>query len=336
MRTIQELADTTTSNNTDLLAKRWLDKIIDSARKKMFFMSVIGEYDCPPGTKDLVIPYKKGYWSTLGTSVTDTTTEGGAVAFTAMDNLKGLTLSPGPHSYGIAISNHAIRTTAINLIQAAREELSDYWADVIDKALATAINGAAVADSNDKGASELFGGDASSTTTLTAGDILTTSLISKAKTRLQGTNMYYWSGGAETKSSETKAPWFAEPDAPFVMFIAPEQEYVLLTDSQFTNAAEYGGNEIVLNGEIGKYHGVKVITSVNTTAANWGAGSNLPGHNCYMVKAKVSAALAWGQRPRLRVFEFPSELETRLVLEQAYATSAFHIDSICHVKVLDA
>ncbi len=337
MRTIQELADTTTSHNTDLLAKRWLDIIVNSARKKMFFMSVISQYDVPPGTKDIVIPYRKGYWSTLGTSVTDQTSEGSAVTFTAMDNLKGLTLTPSPHAYGIAISNNAVRTTAVNLIQAAREELTDYWADVVDKAIASAINGAPVATSSAKGASELFGGDATSTSTLEDGDILTPSLIVKAKSRLQGTTMYYWSGGTEKKSSQTKAPWFPEPGQPFVIFLGPEQEYILLTDSQFTNAAEYGGQEIVLNGEIGKYQGVKVITSVNTTSATtWGSGGNKSGHNCYMVKAGVCGAIAWGQRPRLRVFEYPSELETRLVLEQSYAVDSLHDDAICHIKVLDA
>ena len=335
MRTIQELADTTTSHNTDLLAKRWLDIIVNSAKKKMFFVSVVGQYDVPPGTKDIVIPYKKGYWSTLGTSVTDSTTEGTSVVFTAMDNLKGLTLTATPHAYGIAISNNAVRTTAVNLVQAAREELTDYWADVVDKAIAAAINGAAVATSQLKGASELFGGDASSTATLTAGDILTPSLIVKAKTRLQGTTMKYWSAGSEAASAQTKAPWFPEPNQPFVIFLGPEQEYILLTDSQFTNAAEYGGQEIVLNGEIGKYQGIKVITSVNTTAATtWGGGS-LAGHNCYMIKANVSGAVAWGQRPRLRVFEYPSELETRLVLEQSYAVDSLHDDAICHIKVAD-
>ena len=335
MRTIQELADTTTSHNTDLLAKRWLNTIVDSAKKKMFFLDIVSQYDMPPGTQSIVIPYRKGYFSTLGTSVTDTTTEGNSVTFTTMNNLEGLTLTPSPHAYGVAISNNAVRTTAVNLIQAAREELTDYWADVVDKAIAAAINGAPVATSSAKGASELFGGDASSTSTLESGDILTPSLIVKAKSRLQGTTMYYWDSGSESKSSQSKAPWFSEPDSPFVMYIGPEQEYVLLTDSQFTNAAEYGGNEVVLNGEIGKYQGVKIITSVNTTSAtNWGGGS-LAGHNCYMVKARVSAALAWGQRPRLRIFEYPSDLETRIILEQAYATDSLHNDSICHVKVAD-
>jgi len=335
MRTIQELADTTTSHNTDLLAKRWLDTIVNSAKKKMFFLDVVGQYDVPMGTKNIVIPYRKGYFSTLGTSVSDQTSEGSTVTFTTMNNLAGLTLTPGPHAYGVAISNNAVRQTAVNLIQAAREELTDYWADVVDKAIASAIDGASVATSSAKGASLLYGGDAYSTATLASGDILTPSLIVKAKSRLQGTTMYYWSGSSEAKSSQTKAPWFSEPDSPFVMFIGPEQEYILLTDSQFTNAAEYGGNEIVLNGEIGKYQGVKIITSVNTTSAtNWGGGS-LSGHNCYMVKTKVCAALAWGQRPRLRIFEYPSDLETRIILEQAYAVDSLHDDSICHVKVAD-
>lgn len=336
MRTIQELADTTTSDNTALLAKRWLDQIVDAAKKKMFFLGVAAQYDVPAGTKDLVIPYRKGYFSTLGTSVTDTTAEGNDVVFTEMDSLTGLTLTPGPHAYGVAISNDAIRKTAVNLIQAAREDLSDYWADVVDKAIASAINGAAIATSQLKGASALYGGDAYSTATLAAGDTLTPSLLSKAKTRLQGTTMYYISGTSDAISAQSKSPWTSEPNSPFVAFIGPEQEYILLTDSQFTNAAEYGSQEIVLNGEIGKYQGIKIVTSVNTTSAtNWGSGS-LAGHNCYMIKQNISAALAWGQKPRLRVFEYPSQLETRLILEQAYATDSLHDDSICHIKVADA
>ena len=336
MRTIQELADTTTSNNTSLLAKRWLDKIVDAGRKKMFFLDVFSQYDVPAGTKDIVIPYKKGYFSTLGTSVTDTTTEGNAVSFTTMDNLTGLTLTPSPHAYGIAISNDAVRKTAVNLVQSAREELSDYWADVVDQAIAGAINGAPVATSSAKGASILYGGDAYSTSTLASGDILVPSLLVKAKTRLQGTKMYYWNGSSEALSSEAKSPWASEPGSPFVAFLGPEQEYVMLTDSQFTNAAEYGDNEVVLNGEIGRYQGIKIVTSVNTTSAtNWGGGS-LAGHNCYMVKAGVAGAIAWGQRPRLRIFEYPSELETRIILEQSFAADTLHNDSICHIKVADA
>ena len=337
MRTIQELADTTTSHNTDLLAKRWLDVILESAQKKMFFLSVAQQYDLPEGTKDLVVPYRYGYWSTLGTSVTDTTTEGGAVSYTTFDNLKGVTFTPTPHAYGIAISNAALRKNAVNLIAAARRELSDYQADVIDQAIASALSGATDASSSDKGATVLYGGDAYSTATLESGDILTTDMIAKARRILMGTTAYYWSGSSFTASSEGKAPWFPEPDAPFVLFIAPEQEEALLTDSQFVNASEYGSGEIVLNGEIGKYLGIKVISSVNTpSATTWGSGGNLRGHTCLLVKAKYAVGIAWSQRPRLRIFEYPSELETRLVLEQDFQAKAIHTDAIVKLRVTDS
>lgn len=336
MRTIQELADTTTSHNTGLLAKKWLDKIMDAAKKKFFFLPVASEFDVPEGTKDLVIPYRYGYWSSLGTTVTDTTSEGSAVTFTTMDTLKGLTLTPSPHAYGIAISYAALRKNQVNLITAAREELTDYYADVVDTAVATALAGATAATSTTKGSTTLFGGDAYSTATLASGDILTTDMVAKARRILMGKTAYYWSGSSFSASSEGKSPWYPEPNAPFVLFIAPEQEEVLLTDSQFVNAAEYGANDVLLNGEIGKYLGAKVVVSVNTPSyTNWGSGS-LAGHVCMLVKAKYAAALAWSQRPRLRIFDFPSELEQRVILEMDYAADDLHSDAVVLMKVADA
>lgn len=334
MRSIFELTDTTTSDNTALLVKRWLDQIVEAARKKMFFVSAFNEYDLPAGTKDLVVPYRYGYWSTLGTSVTDTTSEGGAVGFTEFNNLTGATFTPAIHAYGVAISNQAIRNTGVNLVAAARQELIDYHASTVDAAVATALSGATAATSTLKGMQIIYGGDATSTATLEAGDIVTTDLVAKAKRMLMSTKCYYSTTAA---SSQSKSPWFPEPGQPFVLFIAPEQEEAFLTDSQFVNAAEYGGREVVMNGEIGRYLGINVISSVNTTSAtNWGASTNLAGHTCYLVKAKACGGLAWGQRPRLRVFEFPSELEQRLILETAYHAQSIHNDAVVQVKVLDA
>lgn len=333
MRTIQELSDTTSSNNTDLLVKRWLDQILEAARKKMFFVNAISEYDLPPGTKDLVVPYRYGWWSTLGTSVTDTQTEGGAVGFTTFDNLKGVTFTPVIHAYGVAISNHALRINAVNLIQAAREELIDYHASTVDNAVATALDAATNATSTVKGAQIIYGGNATSTATLAAGDIITTDLVAKAKRYLESTGCYY---STTAKSSQSKSPWFAEPNAPFMLFIAPEQEEAFLTDSQFVNAAEYGGREVILNGEIGNYLGIKIINSVNTpSATTWGASSNLAGHTCLFVKAKACGGVAWGLRPRLRIFEFPSELEQRLILETSYIADDIHNDAVVKIRVLD-
>ena len=330
MRTIQELADTTSSHNTDLLVKRWLDRIVDAARKKFFFTQFVEEFDVPEGTKDLVVPYRYGYL----TSMTDTTTEGGAVSFTTMNNLKGVTFTPSNHAYGIAISNHALRTNAVNLIQAARAELSNYLGDVVDQEVATALSNATETSTSTKGAQVIFGGDATTTTSLETGDVLTTGMVAKAKRYLTSTTALTPTGAT---CSEKKSPWFPEPNAPFVLFIRPEQEEQFLTDSQFINASEYGSNEVIMNGEIGSYLGIKVIVSNNlSTATNWGSGEDKNGTTCILMKAKAAVGLAWGQRPRLKVFDYPSELEQRLILEAAWKASVIHKDAIVKLKVLDA
>lgn len=330
MRTIQELADTTSSHNTDLLVKRWLERIVDAAQKKFFFTQFVQQFDLPPGTKDLVVPYRYGYLATMS----DTTTEGTPMTWTTMDNLKGVTFTPTIHGYGIAISNHALRINAVNLIQAARAELANYLGDTVDLAVATAVSNATETTTVSKGAQVIWGGDATTTTSLEVGDVLTTGMVAKGKRYLTSVSAFTPTG---FKSAEAKSPWFPEPASPFVLFIRPEQEELFLTDSQFINAAEYGSGEVVANGEIGKYLGIRVITSNNlTTATDWAVGEDTAGTTCIMMKANAAGGLAWGQRPRLRVFEFPSELEQRLILETAYIAQPVHSDAIVKLKVLDA
>jgi N4-gp56 family major capsid protein len=56
---------------------------------------------------------------------------------------------------------------------------------------------------------------------------------------------------------------------PKYLLIHPHCEGALMKSSQFVNAATYGGREAVFNGEIGKYLGVKIMsTSVATTTAS--------------------------------------------------------------------
>jgi hypothetical protein len=54
-----------------------------------------------------------------------------------------------------------------------------------------------------------------------------------------------------------------------------------------------------------------------------------------MIKANTAVGLAWALKPRLVVFDFPSELEKRLVLEQSYGTGVIQPDAIVHIDVAD-
>jgi len=125
--------------------------------------------------------------------------------------------------------------------------------------------------------------------------------------------------------------------------IAPEQEEVLLTDSQFVNAAEYGSNEIVLNGEIGKYLGIKILVANNVTAV--AAGGTSPDgtstvtpamHRCIMVKSQKCGAIAYGYEPKLTVFDYPNRAQQRILLETSYQAKVLYKDAVVFIDVADA
>jgi len=325
------LADTTSSHDTATQAKLWLDRIIEAAQKEMHFLQVVEEFDLPEGHKDLLVP--TGSWISSWSS---SASEGAAVNYTTMDTISGVTFTPADANYGIAISNRALRVNRINLINEARKQLTYRYRDVIDQAIKTAIEGATAADADTAGMQVLYGGDASDAVDVAAGDILTPELIKKAKRLLMSTACWYWNSGTFTKSSATKNPWRPTNDEPFVLFISPENWESLANDTQFTNAAEFGNNDPVLNGKIAKYVGVNIVVTDNLTAkSSSDTGWSTDGHVCYMVKAKKCAGLAWGQRPRIQVVDFPSELEKRIILEMAYQAKVLYDDAIVQINVAD-
>jgi len=335
MKKIFELADTVsdTSNISELAAKKWLNEIIKGAASKKYYEQVCKVFTMPAGHKDLVVPYKMNWLASWDVTSDEggTQGEGYTVPYTTKDNLSGVTITPTPESVGIAISYHAIRTNSANLIADAKEDLQEWVASYTDDAVSADIVAAADASVSVKGMQTIYGGDAYSEGTLDAGDVLTTDLITDAKTRLKSKYCYYYDSSTWTKGIE-KYPWVSEPSKPFVLFIAPEQEGDLEKDSQFTNASEYGSNDIVLNGEIGKYHGVKILSTTQTPA---GTFNSLAGRRCHMVKSQVCAASVYGEKPRLHVFDYPRELEKDMVMEIAHGSDTIHDDAIVEIRVLD-
>lgn len=351
MKSIFELAagDTTTtdvrgSSRTAYALEPtiWVKQIVDAAKKRHIAAQFAYQAMVTPGNKDIIVPFRGDYLSSYEASAG----EGVAVNFTKLDNLNGVNVAPVDMNAGIAISNKALRTNALDLIRAAKEELIYHAGDLVDINVITKIGDATAATSTVKGAQTIYGGDARADSELAAGDVFTVDMIADAKTKLQSTTCKYWTPGtpaAEAVSSATKSPWMATPQEPFVLLIAAEQENILLKDSQFVNAAEYGSDEIIMNGEIGKYLNVKVVVTPNTesfaagaTAPDSGAVTGAAGHRCLCFKAGRAVALAWGLKPVLRVFEYPSQLETRLILEMSYASAIIHSDAVVNIDVADA
>ena len=262
----------------------------------------------------------------------------------------GVEAVPADKNAGVAISERALRTNAVDLVREARDQLTYYAGDVVDLAVRNALvasSNQASSGSSGRGAYTVYGGDARADSELATGDTLTPDMIVDAKTKLTSTIMKYWtpsSPAAEQINTDVTAnPWRPASNEPFVLTIAPEQEKALLKDSQFMNFSEYGGREAIMEGEIGKYVGAKVISTANTkafsasgTAADGGGAAGATGHRVVLFKALKAIGLAWAQKPRLRVFDYPSDLQKRMVMDLAYKAVAIHKDAICYLDVADS
>lgn len=301
-------ATTTASTGISTLqGKYWVQEILKAAKQKMFFEQFAYITDVRPGNKDVEVPI-----ASSNLTFTATTAESTARTMTQIDNLTTVTFTPSTKKYGSTVSKDVVRTSQVDIVRWAREELVYATALVIDTAFATAIGTAG------SPAVILYGGDATSTGSLEAGDVMTTDLIAKGVRYLKANG------------------WYPEPNRPFVLFLAAANEEALLKDSQFVNAAEYGGNEVVLNGEIGKYLGVRIISTEQVPAyTNWGGGA-LAGHNCFLLKATVSYGIAYGERATLDFEYKKDEAMFCMYLDVCFQCKTLQEGAIVLIKVADA
>lgn len=352
MKDIFELSATANTNvegssqitQNTLEPVKWLREIMDAAKTEHYFAQFAKQSVVPKNASSVVFPYRTKYIanSDWEADVSENTT----VNWTTFDTLDGVEVEPAAHNGGIAISDEAIRRNALDLVRAAKEELTYHSGDLVDLHVRDQLTD----DSNQAGAASrgaytIYGGDARAESELESGDVLTPDMLADAKTNLQSKTLTYWDPGTpadEDISSVTANPWKSSKQQPFVALLGVEQEGSLLKDSQFMNASEYGSNDIIMNGEIGKYAGLKVISTANTrsftTSSSLDGGSNAgaAGNRCVVMKALTSIGLAWGRKPRLRVFDYPSDLQKRMVLDLAYKASVIHSDAICYIDVTNS
>lgn len=311
-QTVQELAATPNATTTStaglnsiitgVVGKVWLKELLAYAKKKMFFEQFAYTSTAPPGTKDVAVP--------LFTSNIDfghTTAQATTRNMSSINNLATVVFTPTTIKFGAAISKDVVRTSQVDTVKHTREQMVYDSALTIDTAFDTAL----AADSTN---TVLWGADRASEGALVAGDVLDTDLIAKANRVLKSNG------------------WYPETDKPFVLFIAAVSEEALLKDSQFVNASEYGSNEVVMNGEIGRYLGIKIIS---TEQCGSGTFNSLAGHYVYLLKAKVAYGIVYGEKPSLD-FEYDKErAEFRVYLDMCYQIKILQGDALQVMKVLD-
>lgn len=352
--TIKELSETgasdvqgtTVGTKYGLQPIQYLKEIVDAAQNQLFFGNFVQRIVAPEGVHDVVIPKRTKYEGRSGMSYDTTERTAADITWTTLDNLASVIATPSPVLSGYAITNYAMKTSSVNLLQAAKDELSYAIGDRLDQAIAVAIGDATASTNTTTGCQVIFGGDATSDLTLATGDVITTDMVAKAAKYLKSATLKYRASGqygSESTSGVTKNPWQNTADDPFVLFIGPAQEETFRKDSQFVNAAEYGAGTIVQNGEIGQYLGIRIVTTTNVESVGSGvAGPDGSGNagadmsRCVLTKAKKACAVVWGQEPTLKVFDYPNRDQTRLSLVCAYAIKVIQDDAIVLVDVADA
>jgi len=150
--------------------------------------------------------------------------------------------------------------------------------------------------------------------TVDAGDVLTPALFNEAVTKIRENNR-----GVEGQ---------------LYAFLHPRQIKALRDDEQFTNASEYGSNEVVMTGEIGKYLGVKIIET--TSVAQYNGTSSSPvgsftttGYEGVLVDSKYSIAVATNDPLRIEVDYDPSKLIHEINASFTYAVGKIDNNAIC-------
>jgi N4-gp56 family major capsid protein len=149
-----------------------------------------------------------------------------------------------------------------------------------------------------------YGGDATATTDIEAGDKITPALISKIKA---------WALVGGGRSQTPLRPIRINGKRYFVLLVHPDVMYDLKQDSTFAQARrealERGKDNPIFSGSEAIWDGVVVHEHENVPiVTTWGSGSDVPGAQCSFLGAQ-SLVWGWGKRPRViqKQFDYDNE-----------------------------
>ena len=301
--TTQELSATTTQaeNFSKLQAAEWLERVVYNAEPRRRFLELSREFDDLVGTgsKELTIPRTN---NSVDMSDDNQKAEAENRNYTELSALDGETVTIDEptgngdgdwYEGGLKISKQKIMTTPVNVMEVARRKLAEQIARDVDLELYREAVDAAkeVTDDADDDSKHLetehYTG--SHVVDQTESGRLTPDSIAEAQARIEAND---WE--------------------PFALVISSEHKKDLRTDSQFTNAAEYGSDEVVLNGEIGMYLGLRIVVSntIDEEAVMVGQERD--------TGADVAQAVVWKEEPEVN-HEYDREDNThRFFYDQAF------------------
>jgi hypothetical protein len=329
MRTIQELAaaaaitDTSTTQISEFQGTQWSSELIKFGESQREFstIAIMNYWLVGKGDNTLTLPVTT---SALDIDISPTDGEGGARDNTEMTNMDTASLTVAASDFHMgkhSISKQILLSSRVDLMKQARYNLSQYISRKLDEDIATTLQEASTITQ------VLWGGDATGVDSLAAGDVLTTDLISNARAQIEQHGF-----------------------VPTDFFIGVNQLNALRKDPQFVNAAEFGDASVVRTGEIVKYLGITIHSTINASMAYAGSATDVNetptawavAGNCGVMvgrsrdKSNIAVAVAWKEKPNIG-YEFkPDEALHNLYLNQAYKIGLVQPKAVCLVKVSNA
>jgi N4-gp56 family major capsid protein len=319
----------------------------DAAKVRLVALSSVEEARLPAGSFQYLARYRTIYPDE--SAVTMTSGELTSTATTEFNtNYKtGVVIEPTQQSVMSYVQWNAARNNIYDLMRDKQEELSYSLATKVEKFIlqdtSYGLLSATKATDVVRGYQLVYGGDATSDAELANGDVLTVEMINKANTYLgsiiQRYTTYSGSVGTEAQSTVMKNAWDNEPMDPFVLIIGPEQKMALLNDSQFTSYNQYGGQEPLLTGEIGKVFDCKIVVSqylprLASAGTGWdGTTVTTNITRCFMMKGRAAYTFVWGQEPTFVLDKDISRTRDSMVLWTTYSGAVVHPDAIVALDV---
>ncbi len=312
--TSEELSSTTTSSGRfeRLQAEEWLDQVVLDAEPRRRLLELSREFSELVGSGDKAITVPRTN-KALDMSDDSRKDEADSRNFTEMDTLDGERVEIEDDDWyegGLKISKQKVMTTPVDVAEVARHHLAEQIARDVDEALRDeAIDAVSnvTTDEGDAGEDLHLLTDASDDHVIdqTESGRLSPDSIAEAASRIEANN---WE--------------------PFALVISSDHKKDLRTDSQFTNAAEYGSDNVVLNGEIGMYLGIRVVVS-NTIE-----GEAIMVGQEQETGADVAQALVWKEEPEVNhVYDFEDNTH-RFYYDQAFKPATIQPTALATIQTV--
>jgi len=292
-----------------VMGSTWSQKIVFDAQPDRVLSKYFIEFTDLVGNNDVTIVIPKiGDVDLMGGR--QASAEGTTRVMTAFDSADNITVSLTSADVklgGCGISFETASATRVSIVEMAHKQLVRQYLETIETDANSTLYGATVSSS---AASAIFGGDATTTGTLATGDVITVDKIIDMKIEMQKKN-------------------FGKRPGDAVLFIHPEQYKQLLKSSQFTNAAEFGGNAVVTRGVIEEYVGVIIeVSTLVTSASTWGSGA-LAGHYAFLIDPTAAAGIVWKEKAKVKVVTEDDERVHKVLLDAWYKMTRINESAIC-------